>query len=192
MNYKYQFSVRVPEGWQVSDQLPDLVQEVVLVGYEKKSVPVVFYNRRTRGLIYIYVKKIDRPDVGAVYQAELLNRRLLFLQYEKTRHSLMSSFLQTEKTIKSNPLVIDYSYEHGPESECEFSETFLVEHPYSLDLYKNINTYRCYHDKNHFYLAILNLSSWSYTFDKNHEVFEEFIEHFKASNFMYGKDEAEK
>jgi hypothetical protein len=89
LNPEYQFSVKVPEGWQVSDQVPDWLKET-FVGYEEESIPVAFFNRRRgvlfyinfqkeesipvlffntrrRGLIYVYVQKIDLDEIQPIY-----------------------------------------------------------------------------------------------------------------------------
>jgi hypothetical protein len=202
---EYQFSVKVPEGWQVSDQVPDWLKET-FVGYEEKSIPVAFFNReagksfyiyfqkeesipvlffntKRGGLIYIYVQKIDLGEIKLMY----------FALYSKTSEKIRLDLYHKREALLSNPSVLDYFFDLG--HECEFTETLLAEDPDSLDIHKQINTGSCYHHRDHiyhFYFAILTLKSWRHTFEENFDVYKKFIEHFKTGNFMYGKDEAEK
>jgi len=202
---EYQFSVKVPEGWQASDQVPDWLKET-FVGYEEESIPVLFldreggepfiiyfqkeesipvlfFNTKRGGLIYIYVQKIDLDEIQPNY----------FYLYRTTREKIYSDLYNRREAFKNNPSVLDYSFHLG--HECEFSEMLLAEDPDSLDIHKQINTGSCYHHRDHihhFYFAILTLKSWSHTFEENLEVYKEFVEHFQHGKFMYRKDEAEK
>jgi hypothetical protein len=178
LNPEYQFSVKVPEGWQVSHEIPDSFKQIFLA-YEEKSIPVLFLNTRTGGLIYIHVQKTNLG--GSRPSASL---------YSMATEEIYLELHKQQEALKGTPSVLDYSFDIG--HECEFTETLLIQEQDSLNILKQINTGSCYHAKNHFYFAVLTLMSWSHTFEENYEVYKEFIEHFRIGNLMHGKDEVEK
>jgi hypothetical protein len=177
LNPEYEFSVKIPAGWLVGDQIPDVIKETFA---PEKDIAAMFFNEQAAGMILISVDKTEFDEPIRVSTG----------LYNITNEYLLSILNEKRERLESDPSVLEYSYDLG--HDCDFTETLLTKQPNYSELIKLTNTAACYHHNNHFYLAFIIFVSNSQTFDQNYEIYTRFIEHFQTGKFMYGQDEAGK
>ena len=175
-NFKYQYSVDIPQGWDVYEKFPKDIEKTIPQSF-KKMVTLVMINKSSGGIITIANDKRRHSFQDLLDTPERKIREILPMMKEKietdTKVSRFESQVNVESLSTTHRNYIANARSYKPEALYEIE----VDMEYSLnDVTAGLDWFICPCHKTNFCQTAVILFSVSEKFESNRPAFESVVE----------------